>query len=159
MLYLWNYVPFIWTFTSNKMIPRKCYLGDKLLWRCDHTVSEKTMTFIRGFSAAVWHSQDYPPDSSKGLQDYKSQNEKIVFRMEGNMLQTFEVFLLSGVHYSWAYHLKILLSSLYFRTLLTFNLPWLKKIKKTPCCARKAIAILSSHVRQKANMIWFESTQ
>ena len=100
----------------------------------------------------------YPPHSSKGLQDYKSQNErKLSSEWEGNMLQNIlSVSSPTGAHYSWVYHLKILLS-LYFYTLLTFNLPDWKK--NTTATALKAIAILSSHVRQKANMIWFESTQ
>ena len=67
---------------------------------------------------------DYPPDSSKGLQDYKSQNvRKLSSEWEGNMLQNIlSAFSPTGVHYSWAYRLKILLSCLYFHTLLTFDL-------------------------------------
>ena len=116
------------------------------------------MTFIHGFSASCVALTDYPPDSSKGLQDYKSQNvRKLSSEWEGNMLQNIlNVSSPTGAHYSWVYHLKILLS-LYFYTLLTFNLPDWKK--NTTATALKAIAILPSHVRQKANMIWFESTQ
>lgn len=135
--------------------------GINYLTMWPHSLWKDNDIYLWLFSSCVALT-DYPPDSSKGLQDHKSQNlRKRSSEWEGNMLQNIlSAFSPTGVHYSWAYRLKILLSCLYFHTLLTFDLPdWKKKKKNHHATALKATAILSSHVRQKANRIWFESTQ
>ena len=137
--------------------------GINYLTMWPHSLWKDNDIYLWLFSSCVALT-DYPPDSSKGLQDHKSQNlRKRSSEWEGNMLQNIlSAFSPTGVHYSWAYRLKILLSCLYFHTLFKFVLPYLKKKKKKPPCyslESNSYLIIACKTKSKQDLIWINSVK
>ena len=146
---------YIWQDDSKEML----FGGINFLTMWPHSLWKDNDIYSWLFSSWVARTH-YPPHSSKGLQDYKSQNErKLSSEWEGNVLQNIlSVSSPTGAHYSWVYHLKILLS-LYFYTLLTFNLPDWKKKHHRYSLESNSYLIISCKTKSKHDLIWINTVK
>lgn len=121
------------------------------------------MTFIRGFSAAVWHSWSIHQTAARGSRTINLKMwENCLQNGRGTCCKTFWVYLLpQECTIVELYHFKDFYWVVYTFVHCWHSIYLIEKIKKTPCYSsgNNALSYVACKTKSKHDLIWINTVK